>query len=109
MIYQNWRLSLVSVLALPMIGWVTRNLGKTNALNDNDLVDFVKLQRTFANSDKSWSVEARNLDPRSLDLSVKNPLAGGAVAHRSPAEILAEIEALDAEGAEALEGLRALL
>jgi subfamily B ATP-binding cassette protein MsbA len=29
MIYQNWRLSLVSVLALPMIGWVTRNLGKT--------------------------------------------------------------------------------
>ena len=29
MIYQNWRLSLVSVLVLPLIGWVTRNLGKT--------------------------------------------------------------------------------
>ena len=29
MIYQNWRLSLVSVLVLPIIGWVTRNLGKT--------------------------------------------------------------------------------
>jgi subfamily B ATP-binding cassette protein MsbA len=29
MIYQNWRLSLVSVLVLPVIGWVTRNLGKT--------------------------------------------------------------------------------
>src|SRR4030088_697946 len=29
MIYQDWRLSLVSVLALPVIGWVTRNLGRT--------------------------------------------------------------------------------
>jgi len=29
MIYQDWRLSLVSVLVLPVIGWVTRNLGKT--------------------------------------------------------------------------------
>ena len=29
MIYQNWRLSLVSVLVLPAIGWVTRNLGRT--------------------------------------------------------------------------------
>src|SRR5579871_2338847 len=29
MIYQDWRLSLVSVLVLPIIGWVTRNLGKT--------------------------------------------------------------------------------
>jgi subfamily B ATP-binding cassette protein MsbA len=29
MIYQNWRLSLVSVLVLPIIAWVTRNLGKT--------------------------------------------------------------------------------
>src|SRR5215467_16263035 len=29
MIYQDWRLSLVSVFVLPIIGWVTRNLGKT--------------------------------------------------------------------------------
>jgi subfamily B ATP-binding cassette protein MsbA len=29
MVYQNWRLSIVSVLVLPVIGWVTRNLGKT--------------------------------------------------------------------------------
>jgi subfamily B ATP-binding cassette protein MsbA len=29
MIYQDWRLSLVSVIALPVIGWVTRNLGRT--------------------------------------------------------------------------------
>src|SRR6266481_707764 len=29
MIYQDWRLSLVSVLVLPVIGWVRRNLGRT--------------------------------------------------------------------------------
>src|SRR5213075_175081 len=30
-----------------------RNLGKTNPLNDNDLADFVNLQKTFADSTKS--------------------------------------------------------
>jgi subfamily B ATP-binding cassette protein MsbA len=29
MIYQDWRLSLISLIALPLVGWVTRNLGKT--------------------------------------------------------------------------------
>ena len=35
-----------------------RNLGKTNPLNDADLAEFVTLQKTFANSPKSWSVDA---------------------------------------------------
>ena len=34
-----------------------RNLGKTNPLNDADLAEFVKLQKTFADSPKSWSVD----------------------------------------------------
>ena len=34
-----------------------RNLGKTNPLNDDDLADFVRLQATFADSPKSWSVD----------------------------------------------------
>ena len=29
MIYQDWRLSAIAVLALPIIAWVTRNLGRT--------------------------------------------------------------------------------
>jgi subfamily B ATP-binding cassette protein MsbA len=29
MVYQDWRLSLISLFALPLVGWVTRNLGKT--------------------------------------------------------------------------------
>ncbi len=85
-----------------------RTLGKTTPLNDDDLAEFVTLQATKADSPKSWTVEA-TLDPRTFDLSVKNPNGGEAVAHRSPLEILEEITALDAESAEVLAGIRALL
>ena len=62
-----------------------RNLGKTNPLNDDDLAEFVKLQKTFADSPKSWSVDAKTIDPTTFDLSVKNPNGGEEVKHRSPA------------------------
>src|SRR5258705_774983 len=39
-----------------------RNLGKTNPLNDDDLTGFVALQKTFADSPKSWSVDAKTID-----------------------------------------------
>jgi type I restriction enzyme M protein len=86
-----------------------RSLGKTNPLNDDDLAEFVKLQETHADSPKSWSVEAKTIDPATLDLSVKNPNGGEAVVHRSPQEILDEIAALDAESAEVLQVIRGLL
>jgi type I restriction enzyme M protein len=40
-----------------------RNLGKTNPLNDDDLVEFLKLQKTFADSPKSWTVEVTRFPP----------------------------------------------
>jgi len=86
-----------------------RNLGKTNPLNDRDLAEFVALQKTFADSPKSWSVAVDSIDPESWDLSVKNPHGGEAVAHRSPQEIMAEIAALDAESAEVLGRIGGLL
>jgi type I restriction enzyme M protein len=86
-----------------------RNLGKTNPLNDRDLAEFVALQKTFADSPKSWSVAVDSIDPESWDLSVKNPHGGVAVALRSPQEILAEIAALDAESAEVLNRISALV
>jgi type I restriction enzyme M protein len=86
-----------------------RNLGKTNPLNDDDLAEFVKLQRSLADSSKSWSVDAKSIDPETFDLSVKNPNAGEAAAHRSPHEIIEEITALDAESVEVLESIRRLL
>ncbi len=86
-----------------------RNLGKTNPLNDADLAEFIELQKTFADSPKSWSLDAATIDPTTFDLSVKNPNGGEAVAHRSPADIMDEIAALDAQSVWVLENIRALL
>jgi type I restriction enzyme M protein len=86
-----------------------RNMGKTNSLNDADLAEFVKLQKTFADSPKSWSVDAKTIDQTTFDLSTKNPDGGEEVVHRSPAEIMDEIAALDAESAEVLGKIRELL
>ena len=86
-----------------------RNMGKTNPLNDADLAEFITLQKTFADSPKSWSVDAKSIDQTTFDLSVKNPNGGEEIAHRSPKKIMAEIAALDAESAEVLENIKALL
>ena len=86
-----------------------RNLGKTNPLNDADLAEFVELQKTFADSDKSWSVKVGAGDTATYDLSVKNPNGGEAVVHRSPQDIMDEIAALDAESADVLAKIRAML
>jgi type I restriction enzyme M protein len=86
-----------------------RNLGKTNPLNDDDLAEFVKLQASFADSPKSWSVDAKRIDQTNFDLSVKNPNGGEEVKHRSPQEIMDEIAALDVESAEVLTHIRGLL
>ncbi len=86
-----------------------RNLGKTNPLNDDDLKDFLKLQKASADSPKSWSVSAKDIDQTTFDLSVKNPNGGEAVTHRSPQEIMDEIAALDAESEKVLGNIKALL
>lgn len=86
-----------------------RKLGKTNPLNDDDLAEFVGLQRTFADSERSWTVDAKGIDQDSFDLSVKNPNAPEEDPIRSPLEILDEIAALDTESAEILESVRAML
>ena len=86
-----------------------RNLGKTNPLNDDDLAEFVKLQKTHADSPKSWSVDVTGIDPATFDLSVKNPNGGEEVKHRSPLEIMDEIAALDKESAEVLGKIKGLL
>ena len=86
-----------------------RNLGKTNPLNDTDLAEFVELQKSMADSPKSWSVDVSEIGQSTFDLSVKNPNGGEAVVHRSPQEILDEIAALDAESAEVLASIREML
>jgi type I restriction enzyme M protein len=86
-----------------------RSLGKTNALNDDDLKEFVELQATFAETEKSWSVDIGDIDKETFDLSAKNPNGVEEVSYRSPQEIMDEIVALDEEAAEVLAGIRGLL
>jgi len=86
-----------------------RNMGKTNPLNDADLAEFVALQATAATSPKSWSIGVAGLDASTWDLSVKNPDGGEVATLRTPAEILDEIAALDAESAEVLAVIRGLV
>ncbi|MBO9507581.1 N-6 DNA methylase [Thalassospira sp. A3_1] len=86
-----------------------RSLGKTTALTDADFEDFVKLQATKAESEKSWTLNISDVDKASFDLSVKNPSKAEEAPLRDPEEILAEIAALDAESAEILNGIRGML
>ena len=85
-----------------------RNMGKTNPLNDADLAEFVTLQASFADSDKSWTVAVDTLEG-TYDLSVKNPNTPEAAPLRAPEAIIAEITKLDNESAEILASIRGLL
>ncbi len=86
-----------------------RNLGKTNALSEKDLAEFVELQKTKADSENSWTVNVKDIDQTTFDLSAKNPNKKAETALRSPAAILDEIKARDAESAEILETIRRLI
>lgn len=86
-----------------------RNLGKTNALNEADLADFVKLQRKKTESENSWTVDMKNVDTTTYDLSVKNPNKKEEAALRSPQEIIEEMKKLDKESAEIISEIRRLM
>lgn len=70
-----------------------RNLGKTNALNEDDLADFLTLQKTKADSENSWSIDVSSLG-EDYDLSVKNPNKVEEVDERAIDEITQGIWAL---------------
>jgi len=86
-----------------------RNMGKTNPLNEQDLEEFVDLQIKFKDSDLSWLVDVSKVNQKTWDLSVRNPNGNDEVIHRSPAEIISEIESLDAENQTILDRIKELL
>jgi len=73
-----------------------RNLGKTNALNEEDMADFLTLQKTKADSENSWTVDLTTLG-KDCDLSVKNPNKVEERDERTPSEIAESIFALNSE------------
>jgi len=83
-----------------------RSLGKTSPLNDDDMNEFKELQKTLSDSDKSWTVDISEIKTHNYDLSVKNPNGKVEQTFRSMDEILAEMEALDEETSEILNGIK---
>jgi len=86
-----------------------RNMGKTNPLNDKDMEEFVTLQKTKPESEKSWILNVNELDEDTFDLSPKNPNIPEEAPLRSPEEILTEMETLDAETNSILQSIKALI
>lgn len=83
-----------------------RSLGKTNPLNDDDLKEFVELQKSFDDSDKSWSIPFTSLDQSTWDLSVNNPNTKDEIVFREPSSIIEEIITLDKESEIILANIR---
>ncbi|MFH6767471.1 N-6 DNA methylase [Gaetbulibacter aquiaggeris] len=86
-----------------------RNMGKTNALNDNDLKEFVELQTTKPETEQSWNIKVADINGETFDLSVKNPNTPEEAPLRSPEDILAEMELLDDETNTILQSIKELI
>ena len=81
-------------------------MGKTNPLNGEDLTEFVEISKSQELSDNNWLVDVSNINTETWDLTVNNPNSVEEVDNRTQAEIIAEIEELDAQAAQALKALR---
>jgi type I restriction enzyme M protein len=79
-----------------------RTLGKTNPLNEKDLEEFVTLYKKRPNTENSWLINLKDVDTNNWDLTATNPNKKDTSDKRTPEQILAEIEKLDKEVAEAL-------
>lgn len=106
---------------------LTRNLGKTNPLNDSDLADFLTLQKTKSDSENSWTIDIGEITGKgrfsgskadggttlrsdlTYDLSVKNPNKGGEVSLREPKDILEDIKKLDRDSQNILKKINTCL
>ena len=88
---------------------LARNLGKGHPLNENDLAEFVELQKTKADSGNSWSEDVKNIDQKTFDLSVKNPNKNDEVVLREPKDILKEMRKLDEESGNILSNIKKLI
>ena len=88
---------------------VGRNMGKTNPLNQKDMAEFVQMSKTHELSDNSWLIDVADINKDTYDLTVNNPNIVEEVDNRTPQEIIAEIEQLDAKASEALKAIKELL
>ena len=87
---------------------LSRTLGKTNPLNEDDLQEFVEMQRTKVDSENSWSVDVSKLD-ENYDLSVKNPNKVEVLDERTRQQIADEICSLHEDSQRLLKEIMEML
>ena len=85
-----------------------RSMGKTNPLNDDDMIEFVETQVDKLESEKSWNLRLSDIDEETCDLSTKNPNSTNETPLRSPEAILNEMAELDQETTKILSSIREL-
>ncbi len=85
-----------------------RNLGKTNALNENDLAEFVEFFKTRPDSENSWTIDVSTLG-EDCDLSVKNPNKVEILDERTPKDIFESLSQLNNDAQQILEQLESLI
>lgn len=84
---------------------LVRNLGKGKPLNESDLAEFVELQKTKKDSANSWTIDIKDVDQNTFDLSVKNPNKTEEVALREPKDILKTMKKLDDESQKIMQSI----
>ena len=84
-------------------------MGKTNALNEKDLEEFINFSKTKQESENSWSLNINNINKDTCDLNINNPNKVKEVDNRTPKEIIKEIEDLDSQANKLLQTIKDLL
>ena len=82
-----------------------KHFTKTQPLTEGDLADFLKLQKTKAASENSWTVDINTLG-EDYDLSVKNPHKVEKVDERTPQEVFDNLQSLEYQAKEIIEALQ---
>lgn len=85
-----------------------RTLGKTSPLSEEDLAEFVALQKTQGETENSWTVDVDNLG-NDCDLSVMNPNKPEVIDERTPADILNTLADLNADSARLIAEIQEML
>ncbi len=88
---------------------VSRNMGKTNPLNENDLADFIKLSKNHELSINSWIIDIADLDKNTFNLTIKNPNVVEEKDNRTPQDIIVEIEEMEKNSELILKNIKKLL
>ena len=88
---------------------LARSLGKTNSLNEQDLMEFITASATQADTENSWLVDVKDVDKTTWDLTVTNPNRPDTTDKRTPEQILEEIEQLDLDAATAIAAIKEML